>query len=453
MQISGTHIHNMVNDKHRVLIVGLGVTGLSCARFLSSRGIEVAIVDSREQPPALAELRQELPDVAVFTGGFDERVFASADELIVSPGISLKHPLIVEARSQGKKVLGDIELFAQQVKAPVVVITGSNGKSTVTSLVGVMARESGLEARVGGNIGKPVLDLLTETEPDCYVLELSSFQLEYTHSLNASVAAVLNISEDHMDRYEHMNEYTDAKERAYRGSGTMILNRDDPLVMNMARPLRRIITFGLQAASDHDYGIIEQQGEVWLARGNKALIRESDLKISGLHNVANALAALAIGEAAGFNQSAMLSALRSYPGLPHRCQFIRELQGVRWYNDSKGTNVGATVAAIQGMQQPVVLIAGGDAKGADFSSMKPVVEQKVHTLVLIGKDAQRIAQAMDGLTRIVLATDMHEAVNLARDHARSGDVVLLSPACASFDMFNGYEHRGDVYMECVRRLV
>jgi UDP-N-acetylmuramoylalanine--D-glutamate ligase len=442
----------MVSDKHRVLIVGLGVTGMSCARYLASQGIEVAVTDSREKPPALAELRKELPNIAVFTGGFDERVFSRADELIVSPGVSLKHPLIVDASQQGKKILGDIELFAQQAQAPVVVITGSNGKSTVTSLVGMMAREAGLDVRVGGNIGKPALDLLAESEPDMYVLELSSFQLEYTDSLNASVATVLNITEDHMDRYEHMSEYIDAKKRAYRGSGVMILNRDDPRVMDMAMPLRRILTFGLQPANDNDYGTLNHEDETWLARGNTALIRASELKITGLHNIANALAALAIGEAAGFSQSAMLSALKSYPGLPHRCQFVRELDEVRWYNDSKGTNVGATVAAIQGIQQPVVLIAGGDAKGADFSSMKSVVEQKVHTLVLLGKDAQRIAETMDGLTSIVQAKNMQQAVELAQKHAHEGDAVLLSPACASFDMFSGYEQRGEVFMQSVRKL-
>ena len=442
----------MVNDKHRVLIVGLGITGLSCARYLSSQGIEVAVTDSRDQPPALAELRQELPNVAVFTGGFDEKVFSRADELIVSPGVSLKHPLIVEAQNQGKKILGDIELFAQQAQAPVIVITGSNGKSTVTSLVGVMAKETGMDVRVGGNIGKPVLDLLTEAEPDCYVLELSSFQLEYTSSLNASVAAVLNITEDHMDRYESIGEYAEAKKRAYRGNGKMILNRDDPLVMEMAQPLRRILTFGLQPPSYSDYGIIEHENELWLARGNEPILAVADLKITGQHNVANALAALAIGEASGFKQSAMLATLKSYPGLPHRCQFVRELDSVRWYNDSKGTNVGATVAAIKGLPQRVVLIAGGDAKSADFSSMKSIVEEKVQTLVLIGKDAEVIAKAMHGLTNILTATDMADAVSLAKAHAQPGDAVLLSPACASFDMFKGYEHRGDVFTQYVREL-
>ena len=446
-------VKTMVVAKHRVLIVGLGMTGLSCARYLSSHGIEVAVTDSREQPPGLETLRTELPDVAVFTGSFDEQVFASADELIVSPGVSLKHPLIQQAISAGKKVLGDVELFAQQVTAPVLVVTGSNGKSTVTSLLGIMAREAGLDARVGGNIGKPVLDLPSEQEPDCYILELSSFQLEYTHSLNAQVATVLNISEDHMDRYDSLEDYITAKQRAFRGSGVMVLNRDDLRVMNLAEPVRKIITFGLDEPEKSDYGIRRQNGDVLLCRGESVLLKGNELLIPGLHNVANALAALAIGEAAGFAQSAMIEAIRGFKGLAHRSQFVAEINDVRWYNDSKATNVGATAAALNGLEEPVVLIAGGEGKGADFTDLKAPVKQKARAVILIGKAAGEIAQVLEEAVETRFASDMSEAVNLANEIARPGDSVLLSPACASFDMFKNFEHRGEVFMKAVRGLL
>ena len=451
MQVQGTVVNKMVTGKHRVLIVGLGKTGLSCARYLSAQGIEVAVTDSREQPPELATLRAELPDVAVFTGGFDEQVFASADELIVSPGVSLKHPLLVHALERGKKIIGDVELFAEQVSAPVIVITGSNGKSTVTSLVGVMAREAGKDVRIGGNIGKPVLELIEENEPDCYVLELSSFQLEYTHSLNAQVATVLNISADHMDRYNSLQEYVDAKRRVFRGNGVMILNRDDEQVMSMAEPLRKIISFGLQSAQANQYGICQHQDSLWLCRGDKPLVDSKALLIPGMHNVANALAALAIGEAAGFSQSAMIRALQGFKGLPHRTQFVKEAQGVRWYNDSKGTNVGATCAALSGMHGKVILIAGGEGKGADFGGLVPVVAEKARAVVLIGADAEVMAEIIKGHAEIVFAENMEDAVIMARDLAQEGDAVLLSPACASFDMFDDYQQRGEIFMQMVER--
>ncbi len=433
------------------MIVGLGKTGLSCARYLSAQGIAVAVTDSREQPPELATLRAELPDVAVFTGGFDEQVFASADELIVSPGVSLKHPLLVQALEQGKKIIGDVELFAQHASAPVIVITGSNGKSTVTSLVGIMAREAGKDVRIGGNIGKPVLELIEESEPDCYVLELSSFQLEYTHSLNAQVATVLNISADHMDRYAGLQEYIGAKRRVFRGNGVMVLNRDDAEVMAMAEPLRKIITFGLDRAQANQYGVCEHQHEQWLCRGDKPLMNCNELLIPGTHNIANALAALAIGEAAGFTQSAMLTALKGFQGLPHRTQFVAESQGVRWYNDSKGTNVGATCAALAGMHGKVVLIAGGEGKGADFSELVPVIEDKARAVVLLGKDADMMAKILEGHAEIEFASNMEDAVITAKRLVSAGDTVLLSPACASFDMFENYQQRGEIFMQMVRR--
>lgn len=442
----------------KVLIVGLGKTGLSCARYLASQGVEVAVVDSREQPPALETMRQELPDVAVFTGGFDERVFAHAEQLVVSPGVSLREPAVAHALARGVPVLGDVELFARAARAPVIAITGSNGKSTVTSLVGEMVRAAGLEVRVGGNLGTPALELLRDQEPDFYVLELSSFQLETTSSLQPVAAAVLNVSADHMDRYESLNEYAAAKQRIYHAAATRVLNRDDALVSAMAESSAEadgeIVWFGLETPrSDREYGLACTGDDCWLARGKERLLPESALRMRGRHNVANALAALALANAAGIDGEQALQVLREFPGLAHRSQWVAERNGVTWFNDSKGTNVGATLAAVSGMPDKVVLIAGGDGKGADFSSLRPVLAQKGRAAVLIGRDAPRLEQALQGALPLVRAADMQEAVAQAAQWAQPGDTVLLSPACASLDMYRNYEHRGEVFMEAVQELL
>lgn len=449
---AGSQVQTQLTGK--VLVVGLGKTGLSCARYLAARGVEVAVVDSREQPPALETLRQELPDVAVFTGGFEERVFAYAEQLVVSPGISLREPALAHAIERGVPVLGDIELFARAAQAPVIAITGSNGKSTVTSLVGEMARAAGFDVRVGGNLGTPALELLRESEPDLYVLELSSFQLETTASLQPAAAVVLNVSADHMDRYASLDEYAQAKRRIYLGARHLVLNRDDGLVRAMAVPDRACIWFGLEAPrSAQEYGLDCDADACWLARGEQRLLPEAALRIRGRHNVANALAALALAEAAGIDGGQALQVLREFPGLAHRAQWVAEQGGVSWFNDSKGTNVGATLAAVSGMPGKVVLIAGGDGKGADFSPLRAVLAEKGRAAVLIGRDAPRLEQALQGALPLVRAEDMDDAVRQAARLARPGDTVLLSPACASFDMFRNYEHRGDVFMEAVRRLL
>jgi len=439
-------------SKPKVLVVGLGKTGLSCARYLSAHGYELAVTDSRAQPPGLETLRTELPDVALFLGGFEERVFDLAEELVVSPGVSVKEPLVARALTRGIPVIGDIELFARAAEAPVIAITGSNGKSTVTSLVGAMAREAGRDVRVGGNLGTPALDLLRDVEPDCYVLELSSFQLETTYSLNPAVATVLNVSPDHMDRYGELADYAQAKERILRGDGVMVLNADDPAVAAMAEPGRRCIYFTVGEPGDGNYGLRQIDGQTWLCKGEQELVEAGELLLRGRHNLANALAALALGESAGFGLDAMLSALRGFPGLAHRTQWVASIQGVEWYDDSKGTNVGATVAAVQGMTGPVVLIAGGDGKGQDFSPLKPVLKEKARAVVLIGRDAPLIEQALGGAVPTVHAADMSAAVQQAAELAQPGDSVLLSPACASFDMFSGYEERGRVFVDAVRRM-
>jgi UDP-N-acetylmuramoylalanine--D-glutamate ligase len=440
----------------KTLIVGLGATGLSCARFLAAQGVQVAVADSREAPPGLEALHAEHPDIAVFLGPFDDRLFDSAERLVVSPGVPVTTPQIAAARHRGIPVVGDIELFARVAAAPVVAITGSNGKSTVTTLVGEMAKASAIRVAVGGNLGTPALDLLDDAV-ELYVLELSSFQLETTESLQAAVAAVLNVSPDHMDRYPDVDTYAAAKARVLRGAGVGVYNADDPLVAAMGGADDRwYFTLG-ESEDDKMFGVVAIDEVDYLCRGEQPLLAAHELKIPGLHNRANALAALAMGSALGLDLTAMLDVLRAYPGLPHRTEFVAEIDGVRWYNDSKGTNVGAAIAALRGLDQGdaarSVLIAGGDCKGADFSALAPVAAACARGVVLIGRDAAQIAAVLpDGLPA-VHARDMDEAVDQARAMALPGDRVLLSPACASFDMFSGYAERGMRFMQAVRRLV
>ncbi|WP_092992315.1 UDP-N-acetylmuramoyl-L-alanine--D-glutamate ligase [Thiohalomonas denitrificans] len=436
------------------IIVGLGRTGLSCARFLAGRGEAFMVADSRQAPPGREELQREQPDTEVCLGAFDPAMFAKAGQLIVSPGVSLDEPAIVAARRAGVPVMGDIELFARVARAPVAVITGSNGKSTVTTLLAEMGRAAGCEIGMGGNIGTPALELVGDSEPDLYVLELSSFQLETTESLQAAAATVLNISDDHLDRHGDIETYAAIKQRVFnrQGSdGVMVINRDDPLVAAMADPERRVIRFGEREGADYHFA--ERDGSVWLARRGEPLMDVSILRIAGRHNWLNALAALALGEAVGLPMDAMLTALKRFPGLPHRCQHVAEKAGIRFFNDSKGTNVGATLAAVDGMPgERVVLIAGGLGKGADFRELAPVLARRGRAAVLLGRDAALIAEVLDGVVPIVWVASMEEAVRKAADLARTGDAVLLSPACASFDMFSGYAERGDLFVEAVGRL-
>ena len=441
----------------KTLVVGLGKTGVSCARYLRAQGVLAAITDSRPEPPGLAELRQEMPDLAVFVGGFRPEVFAAAARLVVSPGVPVAEPLIQQAVARGVEVLGDVELFARAARAPVCAITGSNGKSTVTSLVGLMARLDGRRVAVGGNLGEPVLDLL-DGQAELYVVELSSFQLETTPSLAARAAVCLNLSPDHMDRYASLADYAAAKARIYSGAEVAVVNRDDPAVLRMVPAGRETLGFTLGVPEGLDYGLRVLEGAAWLCRGPEPLLAATELLLPGRHNQANALAALALAEACGIGREACLEALRRFPGLDHRTQFVAEHAGVRWYDDSKGTNPGATVAALDGLADPerdrrVVLIAGGDGKGADFSPLAPAVARAARAVVLIGRDGPAIGAAVAGQTPTTEAASMEEAVARAAELARPGDSVLLSPACASFDMFQDYAHRGRVFAEAVRRLL
>jgi len=439
--------------EHRTLIIGLGKTGLSCARFLAKQGVPFIVMDDREQPPELPALREQFPDTELLLGGFDTTVMESCNQIIISPGVSLYDPEIAKIIDSGVPVVGDIEIFARHADAPVIAITGSNGKSTVSAMVAEMARTAGRVVRLGGNFGMPALDLLADSPPDLYVLELSSFQLESTMSLNCTAAAVLNLSPDHLDRYRTMEEYLDAKLRIYRGDGAVIVNADDPLLKNHTPAARKLLYFGSGVPQPGQYGVRKRHGELWLAKGGECLMPVSELHINGFHNVSNALAALALGDAAGLPQGAMLKALKSFKGLPHRMEWVAEWDGVTWYNDSKGTNVGATVAALQGLNGKAVLIAGGLGKGADFSLLKEAVAQKCRAVVLIGRDAPLIEKALDRVVPVVHAGDMQDAVQQASHYATSGDSILLSPACASFDMFVNYEDRGRVFVAAVKDLL
>jgi len=440
----------------RALIVGLGETGLSCARYLAEQGMQLAITDTRQQPPALQRLREQLPDVALFLGEFDRSVFANADMLVVSPGVPVATREIQQAMAAGKTVLGDVELFAQAATAPVAAITGSNGKSTVTTLLGLMANAARVRTAVGGNLGKPALELL-DPSVALYVLELSSFQLETTHSLKPKVATVLNVSADHLDRYRDIDDYAAAKAGILADAEVSVLNADDPRVMAM-RGAGAVLYFTLSEPRDDNwYGLRQIEGDTCLCHGDRMLIRAGELLIPGRHNMANALAALAMGEALGLPMDVMLAVLRSFRGLEHRTEYVAQVSGVDWYNDSKGTNPGACVAALEGLEQAddsrTVLIAGGDCKHADFSELGPVLGRCARAVVLLGRDAGQIASVLPAELVRQSAADMREAVQMAAKLAHRDDRVLLSPACASFDMFDNYQHRGEVFKAAVRGLV
>jgi len=437
---------------------------MSMARWLAGRGARVRVADSRPVPPNADQLREELPGIDLHTGAFRPESFADAELIAISPGVPLAEPLVQAALARGLEVIGDIELFARVRDefpgAKVIGITGSNGKSTVTEMVGTMTRAARTRTLVAGNIGLPILEALWEIEagrrrrPDVFVLELSSFQLETTENLNVDAGTVLNLSEDHLDRYAGIREYAQAKARIFFGNGAQVINREDAWAREMVASGRRVFTFGLDEPREEGaWGLRNLDGELWLAEGRANLMKVSELKVTGLHNAANALAALALCRAVGFPYEALLDALFSFSGLPHRVQRIVDINGVAFFDDSKGTNVGATVAALEGMGRKVVLIAGGDGKGQDFSPLRDAVARHARAVVLIGRDRDRIAAAIES-TGVVLvrASDMHEAVRATLALAHAGDAVLLSPACASFDMFRNYEHRAQVFVDEVRAL-
>jgi UDP-N-acetylmuramoylalanine--D-glutamate ligase len=436
------------------LVVGLGLTGLSVARYLGQKGERFAVVDSRENPPGKTELQQEFPDVLTAFGEFPEALFLQANCLVVSPGIAVKTPVIQKAKANGAEVIGDIELFVREANAPIIAITGSNGKSSVTTLLAEMIQQAGKVAYAGGNLGMTALDLLKQAKPDVYVMELSSFQLETTYSLKALSSVILNVCEDHMDRYDTYENYVAAKRVIYQNAGLAVINRDDATAAELPAGFNGdVMSFGKNAPDAGQFGLREIEGEVWLAKGQDALLAVADMKLPGQHNALNALAAMALAEPLQLPVDDVLKAIKAYTGLDHRTQWVAEQKGVTWFNDSKGTNVGATIAALSGLQGKTVLIAGGQGKGADFSPLSEHLTEKARAVVLIGEDAELIKQIVPVDIPVIDAKDMDDAVAKASEQAKAGDNVLLSPACASFDMFNSYGHRGEVFTQTVLNLL
>jgi UDP-N-acetylmuramoylalanine--D-glutamate ligase len=436
----------------RNVVVGLGVTGLSVARFLRARGALVRVLDSRAHPPGLDVLRAEYPDTEVITQSLAAGWLGDAARVFLSPGLSVELPIVAAARERGVPVLNDIELFARLVTAPVLAVTGSNGKSTVATLVAEMLVAQGLRAPAGGNLGTPALDLLAEAPADAYVLEISSFQMETADSLAPAAAAVLNVTPDHLDRHHDVAHYAALKEKLLRNAARAIINWDDPIVRAMGDRHPKAIAFSIEQELPNGYSLVTFDGEPWLARNREPLIAVAEVAMRGRHNLANALAALALVASLGGDQALAVEVLRRFKGLPHRCEFVADRRGVAYINDSKATNIGAAIAALQGFATPLVLIAGGDGKGADFTLLREHVRDKVKTVVLIGVDAPKLERALADVSNVVRVATLDEAVTAAAEAAEAGDTVLLAPACSSLDMFSDYRARGEAFKAAVARL-
>ena len=448
-----------LQGKH-VLVIGLGESGLAMARWLAREGASVRVADSREAPPNVDVLRAAVPEAELVCGEFAECTFAAIDLMAISPGVPVQTPAVQAAAGRGLPLVSEIELFAWGVRkyAPssrIVAITGSNGKTTTTALTAHLLNAAGVTAVACGNISPSALDALmaaqdSQSMPSVWVLELSSFQLETTHSLAAAAATVLNISEDHLDRHDGMAGYAAAKARVFDGCAAMVLNRDDEYSAGWRRVGRHCVSFGLEPAPQPgDYGI----DGGWLVRGGERLIAIEMLPIAGLHNAANVMAALALCEAVGVEPERALTGLATFTGLAHRVEKVAEVAGVTYFDDSKGTNVGATLAALQGLGRKVAIILGGEGKGQDFSPLRLPLARHARAVALIGRDAPMIAAAIDGCgVPVRFCADMEAAVRWCAHEVRGGDAVLMSPACASFDMFRNYAHRAEVFVEAVRRL-
>jgi UDP-N-acetylmuramoylalanine--D-glutamate ligase len=447
-------------DDRLTVIVGLGDTGLSCVKYFASMGEKVKVVDSRDEPPGLAALIEMYPNVEYELGDFNLETFVTAKQLVISPGISIRSVEIEAAKEAGVAITGDIDIFSKQVAAPIIAVTGSNGKSTVVAMLADIVTKAGKNFGLGGNLDgdnfKPALDLLAEGEKDLYLLELSSFQLETTQNLGAAVATILNLSADHMDRYEGIDDYQRAKQRIFTGCKQVVINRDDKESYPLIESDAAIWDFGFGRASVNGLGLLEEGGDLYLAYQLEKIVSVNELKIFGQHNISNVLAAVALAMAIDIDMNAIKAAITEFSGLPHRCQWVANIDGVDFYNDSKGTNVGATVAAIEGLGEHIsghiVLIAGGIAKGADFAALVPAMNKWGKAVILIGQDAAEMASYFDTEIQTYFANDMPDATRVALQQSATGDAVLLSPACASFDMFENFQHRGFAFMESVGTL-
>ncbi|MBV1915203.1 MAG: UDP-N-acetylmuramoyl-L-alanine--D-glutamate ligase [Pseudomonadales bacterium] len=441
------------------LVLGLGISGYSCVKYLSRIDANFTVMDSREHPPMLDQLIAEFPEVPYIVGVDLSSPYVNLDQVqtvVISPGISVDNAVVDTVIKNGGRVVGDIELFSREVTAPIVAITGSNAKTTVTTLVGEMAKEADIAVGVGGNIGTPVLDLLEQDKKQLYVLELSSFQLETTENLNAAVATILNLSDDHMDRYGGIEGYKKAKQKIFSNCLSLVINRGQPDLVPVAESNKNSISFGLDKPCERQLGLIKENGVQFIAYENSKLISTDDLKIEGEHNFLNAMAAIALGMLVEIPTEKMIRCLKKFKGLPHRCEWVANIDNVQFFNDSKATNVGACIAALTGLGKSrsgkILLVAGGDGKGSDFSPLIEPVSHFVSNLFLFGRDAKQLERQLHGTTAIFMVKDLTEAVELAWQHAQPGDLVLLSPACASLDMFDNYQQRGDQFKELVYKI-
>jgi UDP-N-acetylmuramoylalanine--D-glutamate ligase len=456
------------------LVAGLGKTGVSVARYLQRKNKSFIAFDTRSQSSGLKAFTQEFPSIPVYTQQIPDEILNQLTDIIASPGLSLDTPFLTKALQKGIAVYGDIECLAREIQAPVIAITGTNGKSTVTTLVGEMAKAAGYKVAVAGNIGTPVLDMLDdEHQYDLWVLELSSFQLDLTYSLAPIAATILNVTPDHLDRHHTMEAYIQAKQRVYHQAQVGVYNRDDAFTIpskttidapfglceytaELSRAEMTCISFGMNAPEKNNWGLITQKDKIYLAKGNTCILPVESVLIKGVHNWLNALVASALADVAGIPLQSICSVLSSFTGLAHRCQWIRTLDDADWINDSKGTNIGATISAINGiggsMHGKIVLIAGGQGKGADFSELTQSVAEYVRFIVLIGEDAHKIEASLAQVVPMERADSLEDAVRVAKSQAKAGDVVLLSPACASLDMFVDFNHRGEAFVSLVNGL-
>lgn len=430
----------------KIVIVGLGITGLSCVDFFMARGVVPKVIDSRSNPPGIDKLPEQ---VERWVGDINVHWLLAADLIVLSPGVALSHPAVSAAAAEGIEIVGDVELFCREAQAPIVAITGSNGKSTVTSLVGEMSRAAGWQTAVGGNIGLPVLSLLNP-QVQLYVLELSSFQLETTHSLRATAATILNVTEDHMDRYPlGFQQYRAAKLRIYEHAKHCVVNVDDAMTMPVRGVDQRCISFGVTFG---DYHLNQQQGQTWLRAKGEKVLNSDEMTITGQHNLTNALAALALAEAVGVPRASCLKALTTFTGLAHRYQLVHRHAGVEWINDSKATNVGSTEAALKGMkcQGTLWLLLGGDGKSADFSPLERLIQGNNIKVYCFGRDAELLYALRPDVS--VKVDTLDDAMHAISQQVSKGDVVLLSPACASLDQFKNFEQRGERFAALAKEL-
>jgi len=448
------------SDDRLTVIVGLGATGLSCVKYFSSIAEKVKVVDSRKEPPGLEDLQEFYPEVECELGDFNIETFVAAKQLVVSPGLSIRSAEIQAAKKAGVPITGDIDIFSKLITAPIIAVTGSNGKSTVVGILAEILRKANKKFGLGGNLDgenfKPALDLMAEDGKDLYLLELSSFQLETTECLGAEVATLLNLSSDHMDRYDGLDDYHRAKQKIFSGCKKIVVNRDDKESYPLGDSDAICWDFGFGRPGINGLGLLEEDGDQYLAYQFEKLVSVDELKVFGQHNVSNVLAAVALAMAVDVDMKAIKAAITEFSGLPHRCQWVAKIDGVDFYNDSKGTNVGATVAAVEGLGEHIaghiVLIAGGMAKEADFSPLVPAMNKWGKTVILIGQDAQEVASYFSADTQVFFAADMDEAAEIALQNSVAGDAVLLSPACASFDMYESFQHRGFAFIESVETL-